>query len=320
MSRTEIGTLIALLIGVALTVAVLGAVARAQPVQQLSLRLREGQPGGRMQVSLTLRTYDTTGAVPPRQRAYYLRLPLGLRFDRAFLTPRWRCDGAALLRALDAHPSHAAFAQRVADLRPLVRTLARASTRADREALANARVCERAHLGDGKGLIDARRLSASLFADPIPVRYSLFWSHGAAPGALAGVAIVGAPDARAPIVRRSPVLLGVHAALSASIVPDPAPDGLYGYRVLLPAGPINGLDVSVAEASATATALELPRGACARAGRGRCTARERRNRFSFAVSACPPSGLLSVQAVSAYAPPIPTSAATVRLACPRFPG
>jgi hypothetical protein len=119
------------------------------------------------------------------------------------------------------------------------------------------------------------------------------------PGAIVGFTILGAADESSPLVRRYPVVAGVHAALQGNVVNDPTPDGLYGYKLLLPKGPINGLQISIAEVTATIHGLTIPQGTCLRRGAGgRCTARARTDTDSFVLPRCPPSGRMLAQPVS----------------------
>ncbi len=313
--RTGRGTLLAV---VAVTAAAgICAAALAQPAQQLSFHWANATDG-QVSFDFTLQTYDTTGAVPPPLTEYYVRLPRGASVRRQFLVPRYQCDGPALRDALDAHPSTIPFTQRIANLRPFIRSLAHSRSRADRAALANATVCERSRIGDGTAQIDARRV-APVVSELVPARFAVFLSRGTAPGSIGGFAILGAAEESSPIVRRFPVLADVHAALVGSILNAPTPDGLYGYKLLLPKGPINGLDVSIAEVSASLHGLTIPRGTCLkRDRRGRCTARQRTDLDSFVLPRCSPSGLFYALLFAGYAPPTPSVTTTIRVPCPTF--
>jgi hypothetical protein len=309
---------IALVAAVLLAPLGLGAVAQAEPAQQFTFRISSAKPGGQVALGLALRTYDTTGAVPPAPTSFYLRMPRGAAVREQFLDGHWFCDGPALRDALDSHPSGTPFTKRVANLRPFIRELARSKSRADGTALPNARTCERARLGNGTGLIDARKI-IDLFSDPIPIRFSVFLSRGDAPGALVAITVLGAADVHAPLVRRNPVLAGVHAAITESIVDDPTPDGLYGYKLILPTGKIGGFDISLAEVRATVHGLQIPKGACLKRNRrGGCARRQRADLFSFVVPPCPASGQLYAQLFSGFALPTPSLTTTLALACPRF--
>ena len=135
---------------VAMAVFGMVGVARAEPVEQFAFEVTGLDPGD-FTVHLHLRRFDTTGAVPPTPTAFELRLPAGVRLNPALLTPRYRCDGAALRDALDARPSGTPFNARVAHLDAFARELARSHTKRARAALANVRACERGRVGAAAG-------------------------------------------------------------------------------------------------------------------------------------------------------------------------
>ncbi|MBS1871220.1 MAG: hypothetical protein JSS99_16330 [Actinobacteria bacterium] len=306
---------------VVLTVTVLAvagtATVRAQPVLQAGLQLTSLRPGGPITFRISERFYDTTGAVPPPMTTFYARLPAGLTLRHEFLNARYYCNGPALRDALDARQTGAPFTQRVANLKPFIRSLARSRSKADLAALANARVCDRARVAVGTAQIDARTLTPVL-SELIPARFSGFLSRGTVPGAIAGVAVLGAADMRGSLVRRFPVIAGLHAALMVNFLKDPTPDGRYGYKVLLPTGPINGLRVSIAEVRGTVSGITIPKETCVRRGRsGRCRARRRTDLSWLMLAKCPPAGL-SAQLFAAFAPPTPSITTTLLVPCPQF--
>jgi hypothetical protein len=302
---------------VAMAIVGLCGIARAEPVQQFAFEVKTPRPGD-VSVRIRLRAYDTTGLVPPTPTEWSLRLPTGVEVDRAFLRGRWFCNGTALRDALDRHPSGVPFNDRIADLGPFIRELERSHAKRDRAALANARTCERARLGGGSGVIDARN-ALPVLVDPIPFGFSMFLSRGTVPGAIVGFTILGAADERAPIVRRYPVVAGVHAVETENLVSDPTPDGLYGSKVVIDTGPINGFQVSIAEVRAHLHSLRLRRGTCLRSSRaGRCTRRQPADAWLFHIPSCPPSGHLSTQLFSAFEPPTPSLTTTLELPCPRY--
>jgi hypothetical protein len=317
MLMVTVSVLVAALLAVVALVLLGSTAALAEPAQQFGLQL-SAKPDGQVAFGLRLRTYDTTGAVPPAPTSYFIRFPRGAGLRREFLNAHYQCDGPALRRALDLRPSSTPFPDRIANLKPFIRSLARSSSTADRVALANARVCERARLGSGTGLIDARD-AVRVIHDPIPVRFSEFLSRGTAPGAIAGVIVLGAADERSAVVKRFPVVAGVHAAIPMDIVDDPTPDGLYGLKLMLPTGPISGFDVRIAEAETTVRSLELRKGTCLRQGRnGRCVRRQSSDVHSFVLPACPSDGELSAQMFTGYAPPTPSITTTIPVPCPVY--
>lgn len=306
-----------LLVIVAMAILGLCGIARAEPAQQFAFQVRGSAPE-KLVTRVTLRMYDTTGAVPPTPTEFTMRLPRGVAFDRAFLNRRWFCDGRALRDALDARPSGVPFVQRIAHLDDFVRELARSRAKRDRADLANARACERGRLGGGSGLIDARE-ALPVLTDPIPVGFSFFLSRGTVPGAVAGLTVLGAADERAPIVRRYPVVAGVHAVIVENFLSDPTPDGLFGMKMVIYTGPINGFQVSIAEIDATVRALQLPKGTCLTQGRGgRCGRRQSADASLFVVPRCPSSGHFSAQLFTAFPPPLPSLTTALEVPCPRY--
>jgi hypothetical protein len=291
--------------------------ARAEPTQQFTFQVASPRPGN-LAVHVKLRRFDTNGVVPQTPTALVLRLPRGVNLNPAFLTSRYLCNGRALRDALDAHPSGMPFAQRLEHLGAFVRELQRSGTKGDRAKLPNVLACLRGRIGGGTGLIDARDVLPFL-TDPIPVGFSLFLSRGTVPGAVASFATLGAADARSAVARKYPVVAGVHAAMTENLIPDPTPDGLYGLKLAIYTGPINGFQVSIAEVDVKVRALELRRGACLATGRGdRCARRQRTNQSLFSVPTCPPAGHYSAQLLSTYAPPTPGGTTTQEVPCPRY--
>ncbi|HEV7772906.1 MAG TPA: hypothetical protein VGO48_06450 [Conexibacter sp.] len=319
MKRSVEALVVVPMLVVIAAMAILGlcGLARAEPAQQFLFQVKNPRPGD-LGVRVHVRRFDTTGVVPATPTELSMRMPRGVGLDRAFLTPRYLCDGPALRDALDARPSGMPFTQRLAHLDAFARELARSHTKHDRAQLANVRACARGRLGGGTGLIDARDAIAVL-TDPIPFGISMFLSRGTIPGAVAALVIIGSADERAPIVRRYPVVAGVHAVEVENFVSDPTPDGLYGLKLLIHIGPINGFQVSIAEVNATARSLQLRRGTCLTGAHGgRCVRRQRADASLFVIPRCPASGHFSAQLFSAYPPPMPSQTTTLEVPCPRY--
>jgi hypothetical protein len=297
------------------------AVAMAEPVSQFSFQVTNIRPGGRFTLLFHAQLFDTTGGVPPAPTTNYLRLPKGATLRREFLNRRFYCDGPKLRTDIDTMDfSGTPFTKRVQNLKPFMRMLARQRGRASRRALANAQTCNRARIGGGTVEVDARGFSEKL-DQLIRGTFVVFFSRGTRPGAVAGFTVLGAADEDQEIVKRRTfeVLTGVHVALNANFVNDPTPDGLYGYRLDLPHGDINGIKVSLARVDVTTNGLTLKKGECLkRNARGTCVKRLRRTLFWFTIPPCPPSGQFSFEQFYAYDPPTPSISKTVQVTCPRF--
>lgn len=309
-----------LLVVVATLGIVATTVAQADVVQQVSFQLQNIKPDGRFTLLFSAHTFDTTGAVPPQPTESYLRLPVGATLRKEFLNKSYFCDGKALRDALDRDllDSGTPFTKRVADLRPFIKRLSKSKSPVDRRALANAEACQRGRLGSGTAQIDARDAIKAL-TDPLPAKFSMFLSRPAIKGGIAGFTVIGAADESSPIVKRTPIVANVHTVLNATFLNDPTPDGLYGYKLELPVGPVNGFSVSIAELSVTTTGLTILKGTCLKQGKhGTCVKKQKQTIFWFTKPKCPPSGQISIQSFYAYAPPQPNITKTVPIACPKF--
>ena len=152
--------------------------------------------------------------------------------------------------------------------------------------------------------------------------FVVFFSKATEPGAVAGFTVLGAADEDQEIVKRRTfeVLTGVHVALNANFVNDPTPDGLYGYRLDLPPGDINGIRVSLAEINVTTSGLTLLKGTCLKQNAQRQMRQaQRRTLFWFTIPPCPSSGKFSASRSSSATSRRPrTSTNTVQFACPSF--
>jgi len=297
------------------------AVAQAEPVNQFSFQVTNIKPGGRFTLIFHSQTFDTTGGVPPSPIANYLRIPKGATIRKQFLTGRYFCNGPELRTDIDTMDfSGTPFTKRIQSLGPFIRTLQHTKGKAARKALANAQACVRGELGHGTGKVDARNVSPKLDS-LINITFVSFFARPSERGAVAGFTVLGAADENQEIVKRRTfeVLTGVHAALSANFVNDPTADGLFGYRLDLPPGDVNGFRVSLAELNVTTNGLTLLKGTCLKQNRkGKCVSRQKRTLFWFTIPPCPPSGSYSFQEFFGYEAPTPNSTNTVQVACPRF--
>lgn len=313
-----------MLVVAVLALSLLGATAtaHAEPVNQFSFQVTNLKPDGRFTLIFLARTFDTTGAPPPELLSNYLRVPTGATLRPEFLNKRFYCDGKRLRDSIDHDlaGSGTPFADRVADLPKFIKVLRKKKTPRDKKDLANALTCLRAKIGTGTAQIDARDTIPAL-DQLVPSKFTLFFSKPTVKGAVAGFTVVGAADlaSDAPIVKKYPIVGAVHVALTANFFNDPTPDGVYGYKLVLPDSNVNGLKVSIAELRVVNTGLTLKKGECLRTGKnGRCVKRQKKTLFWFNAPPCPPSGKLSFLSFFEYVAPQPPITQTVELACPKF--
>jgi hypothetical protein len=263
------------------------------------------------------RNYDTTGGQPPLLTSNYLRLPAGAKLRPEFLNKRYYCDADKLLKDLQSAPETSMpFYKRVENLKA---TLKRIKSRLDKKAIKNAETCEGAEVGRGSVDVDAR----PLFNELIPAKIYLYLSKGTQPGAVASFGILGIPDETAQIVKDNPIIATTRVVAHANFINEPTADGVYGYKLVLPAGPIAGVRISIARVDVTTKGLTLikKKKTCLKRRHGKCVKRKVKKtvKFWFTAPTCPPSGQLSFQAFYGYETGA-TSTKTIQLSCPKFTG
>ena len=292
------------------------AAALAYPVQEFSAGAKDIKPDGRFTVFYSSRTYDSSGGIPPVLRENYLRTPLGAAIPKEFLTKRYQCDADRLLEDLQAAPEqNVQFARRVDKL---AATIKRVRSRLDQKALRNAETCGRSRIGEGTALVEAR----PLFDELIPVVFYMFLGKGAQKGAVASLQIIGMPDENSAVVKSLPIgVRQTRVPLALNLFNEPT-EGKYGYKLVLPTGPIAGLNLSIAEVQAEAKGLTLKKKkvTCIKRKRGRCVRRklEKTSLFWFTAPKCPPSGKLSFLGFYGYDDPVPDITKTLEIPCPKF--
>ena len=199
---------------------------------------------------------------------------------------------------------------------PYMNNLLRGKPTPPKNAKSLIKTCRYARIGTGRVLVDARPYAA----DPIPADLMMFWTKPEK-GAAATFSIVGIPDDRVPIVANNKTIRETTPVINASFYDDPTPDGLYGYKLVLPTGPINGIQISVAEVHVTTTGLTLRKKkvTCAKRGHGKCVKKKvkKTNIFWFTQPPCPASGQLSFQAFYGYES-APDQTKTITIPCPKF--
>jgi len=272
----------------------LGAVAVAQGavVQEFGFQIKDVKPDGRYTLLFNSSSFDESGGVPDPLTQDFIRFPKGAAVRRQFVNKKYYCD---LKKLVDMVRSRHPNAPHFNDLINQTLHGRRTPPRGTKDVVA---VCRFAHIGGGTALVDARP-----YVDrPFPAHFEMFWAKPTR-GAIGKFAIVGSADDSDPVVAQNPSIRDTHPLLSVDMYDDPTLDGLYGYRISLPVGPIAGINISFAEVHATTTGLTL--------------SRKRRTVFWFTRPTCPPSGRLSFEALYAYAHS-PAQTKTIQLPCPRF--
>jgi hypothetical protein len=290
--------------------------ALAYPVQEFSFQVKDVKPGGRFTVVYSSRTYDTSGGIPPALRESYVRLPRGAVIPKEFLTKRYQCDAGKLLRDLQSAPEQSVqFAKRVDKLSA---TIKRIRPRLDQRALRNAETCSRSRVGEGTAQLDAR----PVFDELIPAVFYIFVGKGTDRGAVASAQIIGMPDENSAVVKRLPTTARqTRVSLALNLFNEPT-EGKYGYKLVLPAGPIGGVNISLTEVRAEAPGISLKKKkvTCIKRNRGRCvrTRVKKTSLFWFTTPKCPQSGKLSFLAFYGYDDPVPDITKRLEIPCPSF--
>jgi hypothetical protein len=305
-------------IGFAFAVLVLlvPAAALAYPAQEFSFQVKDVKPGGRFTIVYSSRTYDTSGGMPPALRESFVRLPRGAVIPKEFLTKRYQCDAGKLLRDLQSAPEQSVqFAKRVDKLSA---TIKRIRSRLDQGALRNAETCIRSRVGEGTAQLDAR----PVFDELIPAVFYIFVGKGTDRGAVASAQIIGMPDENSAVVKSLPTTARqTRVSLALNLFNEPT-DGKYGYKLVLPAGPIGGVNISLTEVRAEAPGISLKKKkvTCIKRNRGRCvrTRVKKTSLFWFTTPKCPQSGKLSFLAFYGYDDPVPDITKRLEIPCPSF--
>ncbi len=286
------------------------AVAQGDVVQNFNFQVKDVKAGGRFTVVFNSQSYDPSGGIPDPLTQNYIRLPKGAVLRKNFLQQKYYCDLKKLVDQLRMnHPGATNF-------NDLVNQAVRGKPVPPKNAKSFIASCRFAHMGGGTVLVDARPYAN----DPIPAHFEMFWTKPDK-GAVGSFAVVGSADYSAPVVRDNPTIRDTHPIVNLDFVNDPTPDGVYGYKIVLPTGPINGINVSFAEVHATTQGLFLTRKStkCSKRKGGKCVKKKvkKSNLFWFTQPTCPPSGQISFEAFYAYAH-TPSQTRTITIPCPKF--
>lgn len=284
-------------------------VAQGAVVQDFSFQIKDIKPGGRYSVVFNSHSYEESGGVPAPLNENYIRLPKGATVRKDFRKKQYYCAAKKLVDQVRMDKGNGRFT-------PYMNNLLKGKPTPPRNAKSLIKTCRYARIGTGRVLVDARPYAA----DPIPADLMMFWTKPD-PGAVATFSIVGIPDETVPIVRDNPTIRETTPVINASFFSDPTPDGLYDYKLVLPTGPINGIQISVAEVNVTTTGLYLTKKktTCKKRKRGKCVKRKvkKTSKFWFTQPPCPASGQLNFQAFYGYES-APDETKTISIPCPQF--
>jgi hypothetical protein len=284
-------------------------VAQSAVVQDFSFQIKDIKPGGRYSVVFNSHSYEESGGVPAPLNENYIRLPKGATVRKDFKKKQYYCAAKKLVDQVRMDKGNGRFT-------PYMNNLLKGKPTPPRNAKSLIKTCRYARIGTGRVLVDARPYAA----DPIPADLMMFWTKPD-PGAVATFSIVGIPDETVPIVRDNPTIRETTPVINASFFSDPTPDGLYDYKLVLPTGPINGIQISVAEVNVTTTGLYLTKKktTCKKRKRGKCVKKKvkKKSSFWFTQPPCPASGQLNFQAFYGYES-APDETKTISIPCPQF--
>jgi hypothetical protein len=285
------------------------AVAQGVVVQDFSFQIKDVKPGGRFTVLFDSHSYDPSGGIPAPLNENYLRLPKGAEVRKEFKKKQYYCETKKLVDQVRMDKGNGRFT-------PFMNNLLKGKPTPPKNAKSNIKSCRYARIGTGRVLVDARPFTD----DPIPADLMMFWTKPD-PGAVATFSIVGIPDERVPVVANNRTIRETTPVINASFFKDPTPDGLYEYKLVLPTGPINGIQISVAEVHVTTTGLSLTKKkvTCKKRKGRKCVKKKvkKTNLFWFTQPPCPPSGQLNFQAFYGYASN-PDETKTISIPCPKF--
>jgi hypothetical protein len=299
---------VALALGMLVSLGVV-AVAQGVVVQDFSFQIKDVRSGGRFTVVFDSHSYDPSGGIPVPLNENYIRIPKGAAVRKEFKKDKFYCQAKKLVDQVRMDKGSGRFT-------PYLDKLLKGNPTPPKNGKSLIKTCRYAQIGTGRVLVDARPYAD----DPIPADLRMFWTKPDK-GAAATFSIVGIPDETAPIVANNPTIRETVPVINASFFNDPTPDGLYGYKLVLPTGPINGIQISVAEVHVTTRGLFLTKKkvSCKKRKRGKCVKKKvkKSSLFWFTQPPCPASGQFNFQAFYGYAND-PDETKTISIPCPKF--
>ncbi len=292
------------------------SVARADPVQEFNVQLKDIKADGRYTIVFSSNSYDTSGEQPPQVTSNSVRFAAGVTIRPEFLNSRYRCDVPRMRDALMATPEPTmVFSRRAEKLAATYKRIRERLSPGDAKAV---ETCVRAQIGQGIVVADTR----PFIADPIPAKLFIYLSKGTEKGALASFGVLAALDESSQVYKETGLLRLLRPlAFATNVFDEPSADGVYGYRLALPAGPVGIVKVSLAELRVTTPGLAqvTKKVTCLKRSRGRCTKKKvvTERLFWLTQPTCPTTGRLGFEANYGYETGL-TSTKAIQLPCPRF--
>lgn len=299
-----------------LTLLALAPAAGAEPVQEFNVQLKDLRADGRYTIVFSSNSYDTTGEQPPQVTSNSVRFASGVTIRPQFLSSRYRCNVPLLREVLMDNPeSSPVMSKRVANL---AATLDRIRDQIAPNAVRIVETCIRSQIGQGVVVADTR----PFIADPIPAKLTLYLSKGTEKGAIASFGVLAVLDETSKPYKEIGLLQNLGPlSFTTNVFNDPSADGVYGYRLALPAGPVGIVRISLAELRVTTPGLteEKKIVTCVRRAGGKCRKKKVTTQKTFWLTQpkCPASSQLGFEASYAYETG-QTSTKTIQLPCPRF--
>lgn len=290
------------------------AAARAEPVQEFGFQIKDIAPGGAYTIVFRANSFDTTGAPPPLVTENNLRLAAGVTIRPEFLKKDYQCNVEHVRDALLAREPGRPYTQR---LENLAATLKR-TRKTIRPGLApGVETCIRAQVGRGSVLADAR----PSFVDPAPANLFIYLAKPTVKGAKAALGVLVVLDEKSVFFKNNPFLQTLRLTFTVNIFDEPTPDGLYGYKLVLPGGGAAGVRVSLAEIQVTTPGLSQVKKTvtCLKKRKGKCVKKKVTTKKTFWLTqpACPTTGQLGFEAFYKYETGA-TTTKTGQIPCPLF--
>jgi hypothetical protein len=288
-------------------------IALADPVQEFNVQLKDVKPDGRYTIVFTANSFDTSGEPPPLLTSNTVSFAAGVKIKQAFLNKTYQCDVGKLRDALLSAPENGYFFKRLDNLPATYKRVKAQLTPQNRKVV---ETCIRSQIGTGSVVVDARTVG---IGDPLPAKLYLYLSKSQAKGSFASFGIFAVLDESKPSVQGLGSLATLKLVFATDLSNQPSPDGLFGYKMVLPTG--EGLRISVAELKVTAPGITKTtvKKTCLTKRKGACVKFKSTSTKQFWLDqpTCPASGQVTFRSDYGYETGLATQK-TIQVPCPRF--